>query len=119
MFFEDESHNNNKDYYEGENYGALIVTVFVLFLLYLGLISFPLTILCFSSKQNHHPLFMIFIIICFFFCNGFLQFPFIFTINSDSKIIGILLEILNFFFMITSVSYQIIVKKNLFSLKIK
>ena len=98
MLFEDESHNNNKDYYEGENYGALIFSVFVLFFLYLGLISFPLTILCFSCKQNRHPLFIICIIICFFFCKGISIFPFIFAFNSDSKIIGILLEILNFFF---------------------
>ena len=99
---------------EGSNFGEGLIIAFLLFIIYPALIILSSIILC-CSCQNNCPTakIIIFAILCTI--RGLIMLTFFNEDCSSIKIFGIVLEILNFFYMITSISYQVNIQHNLYN----
>ena len=107
-FCEPEPHDDPEASYFGE---GLVVLVF-LFFFYPILIILSSTILCLSCWENA-PIIKIVVSVIICCIRGFIISRFINDYNKKTVTFTIILEILNFVFMITSITYQIIIKTNL------
>ena len=97
----------------GSNYGEGLVVLVYIFFIYPALIIFSSIILC-CSCNNNNPDRKITVSIIFCILKGLLIIS-VFAADKDLIIFGVMLEIINLSFLITSICYQIQIKKNLFS----
>ena len=99
--------------HDGSNFGAGLAAVFFLYVIIPPLTLLSLIILC-CSCHNSCPAtkIVIFIILCII--RGLIMITFFNEDIQTVKIFGIVLEILNFIFMFTSISYQIKIKDKYF-----
>lgn len=107
-FCEPKPHSNPEHSYFGEGFIALAF----LFFLYPILIISESIILCLSCFENS-PIIKIFVSIIICCIRGFIISKFTNDYNNKTVTFAIVLVILNFSFMIISISYQIIIKINL------
>ena len=107
-FCEPEPHNDPEASYYGEG----LVLFFFLFFIYPLLIILSSTILCLSCRENS-PIVKIVNFVIIFLVRGFIISKLYNNYNNKTVTFAIVRIILNFIFMITSISYQIILKINL------